>query len=203
MGWLYMPRSALGPHRSAKAYLDAQLTYERQEAGGGSRGLRVLASACVGNRVYYAAAEQITDGVAGDVFAIVCLVRWNPRDREGLIFGYKDMDETCGPCESGCPANILALLSPTDHPHALDWRQRCLATQRRRQCPLSDGMRIRLANPISFTDGYTGDEFVVERTGRRLRFRVPDRAARYCISGIRDRDWSVVAETKIHATIFA
>ena len=29
MGWLYMTRSGMGGHDSAKAYLDAQFTYER------------------------------------------------------------------------------------------------------------------------------------------------------------------------------
>lgn len=32
----------------------------------------------------------MTNGIGGDVFAIVCLVRWNPADKEGVIFGYKD-----------------------------------------------------------------------------------------------------------------
>src|SRR3546814_1917782 len=93
MGWLYMPRTSLGAHTSAKSYLDAQFTYERQLEDGSSKGLQVLASACPQNRVYYAAAQVITDGVAGEVFAIVCLVRWNPNDKEGMIFGYKDMEE--------------------------------------------------------------------------------------------------------------
>ena len=90
MGWLYMPRHSLGGHMSAKSYLDAQFTYDRPQEEGGSRGLKVLASACPGNRVYYAAAQVMTNGVGGEIFAIVCLVRWNPRDKEGMIFGYKD-----------------------------------------------------------------------------------------------------------------
>jgi hypothetical protein len=66
-----------GTHGTAKTYLDAQFTYERENEGG-SRGLRVLASSCPQNRVYYAAAQVMTNGVGGDVFAIVCLVQWNP-----------------------------------------------------------------------------------------------------------------------------
>lgn len=38
------------------------------------------------------------------IVGIVCLVRYNPRDREGYIFGYKDMEESMGPCESECPS---------------------------------------------------------------------------------------------------
>ena len=65
MGWLYMPRQSLGGHASAKSYLDAQFTHERPQEEGGSRGLKVLASACPGNRVYYAATQVMTNGVGG------------------------------------------------------------------------------------------------------------------------------------------
>ena len=45
MGWLTMTRMAMGGHETPKAYLDAQLTYERKAEGdtpfGGLRVLRV------------------------------------------------------------------------------------------------------------------------------------------------------------------
>src|SRR3546814_16727894 len=84
------------------------------------------------------------DGIPGIVFAVVCLVRWNPRSRDGHQFGYKDMSENMGPCEADCPAAILELLSPTDHEYALDWRARCRANLVLRARKLSDGDRIRL-----------------------------------------------------------
>ena len=59
MGWLYMHRDSMGGHATAKAYLDAQFTYAREQPDGGSRGFNVVASACVGNRVYYAAAQRM------------------------------------------------------------------------------------------------------------------------------------------------
>lgn len=90
MGWLFMPFTSMGGHKSAKSYLDAQLTYERTLDDGTTRGLRVLASSCPGNRTYYAAAQELVGGVPGSVFAVVCLVRWNPRSRDGHQFGYKD-----------------------------------------------------------------------------------------------------------------
>lgn len=90
MGWLYMNRHHMGGHATPKAYLDAQFTYSRALEGGGTQGMRVLESACVGNRVWYAAAQVIRDEQPGDVVAIVCLVRWNPKDKEGMHFGYKD-----------------------------------------------------------------------------------------------------------------
>lgn len=106
MGWTYMPLSSMGVTRTAKSYLAAQFTYENTTR----RGVRVLASSCVRNQVYYAAAVPRTAGVEEPVIAIVCLVRWKPRDKEGYVFGYKAMDETMGPCEAECPERILALL---------------------------------------------------------------------------------------------
>jgi hypothetical protein len=203
MGWLYMPRGAMGGHASAKAYLDAQFSYARVQEDGGSRGLKVLASACPGNRVYYAAAQVMTNRVGGAVFAIVCLVRWNPRDKEGLVFGYKDMDETMGPCEAECPARILELLTPTDSEHARAWRERCRANIARRARKLPDGARIRLAEPMRFTDGHEGQEFVVCKRGRRVVLRDPETGNRYRITRLMQRDWLIVPVTKIHRTIFA
>ena len=81
MGWLYM-RSLEG-HAAPKAYLDAQFTYARDTGRS-----RVLASSLVGRRTYYAAVEWIP-AASGEreVWGLICLVRYNPRDREGLVFG--------------------------------------------------------------------------------------------------------------------
>ncbi|ASY46837.1 MULTISPECIES: DUF6927 domain-containing protein [Sphingomonadaceae] len=203
MGWLYMPRQSLGGHASAKSYLDAQFTHERPQEEGGSRGLKVLASACPGNRVYYAATQVMTNGVGGEIFAIVCLVRWNPRDKEGMILGYKDMEESMGPCEDGCPAHILDLLTATDNKYALDWRERCRANLARRGRKLSDGDRIRLEAPVTFSDGHVGQEFVVSKRRRKLLLRDPTNGSFYRISRLMERAWSVVPVTKVHKTVFA
>jgi hypothetical protein len=203
MGWLYMPRSSMGGHASAKAYLDDQFTYERPQEDGSSQGLKVLASACPGNRVYYAAAQIMTNGRPGEVVAIVCLMRWNPRDKEGLVFGYKSMDETMGSCEAECPARILDLLTPTENHHAIEWRQRCRATIARRARKLSDGDRIRLPAPMTFTDGHVAQEFIVSKRGRRVVLHDPETGGAYRISRIMERAWSIVPVTRIHKTVFA
>lgn len=203
MGWLYMPRSSMGGNPSAKAYLDAQFTYERPLEDGSSHGLKVLASACPGNRVYYAATQVTTDGKPGEVFAIVCLVRWNPRDKEGFVFGYKDMEESMGPHEADCPARILDLLTSTDKEYALDWRQRCRANLERRARKLADGDRIRLPEPMKFTDGHVGQEFIVTKRGRKTVLRDPDTGGFYRISRLMQRAWAVVPVIKVHKTVFA
>lgn len=203
MGWLFMPQGALGHHRSAKSYLDDQFTYEHAQDEGGTRGLRVLASACPQNRTWYAAAQITQNGTGGDIVALVCLVKWNPRDKEGLVFGYKSMDETVGPYEAKCPGRILDLLTPTTHPNAIQWRERCRENLDRRRRVLADGDRIRLAETVTFTDGHEGCEFLIQKRGRRLVLRDPETKASYRISRLMERAWTIVPATRVHKTPFA
>ncbi|MDT7533106.1 hypothetical protein OVY48_06605 [Sphingobium sp. SA2] len=202
MGWLTMSRHAMGGHATAKAYLDDQFTYSR-DVEGGTAGLKVLASSCLQNRTYYAAAQVITNGVGGEVFAIICKVLWNPHSKTGEQFGYKDMSESMGPYEDNCPQNILDLLTPTQSEYALDWRRRCAENLKRRARKIEDGDRIKLAAAITFTDGHVGDEFIVQKRGRKLSFRDPEGHCRYRISRFMDLAWDVVPRTKVHKTLFA
>jgi hypothetical protein len=117
MGWLFMSKPVEGP----KAYLDRQLAYT-----GGAYAHRVLRSAFVGS-TYYAAVERasLADGSKIVWAAVILTKTCGPKDAPE--WGYKDMDETCGPCESHCPATILALLTETDSQWANEWRARCRA----------------------------------------------------------------------------
>jgi len=100
---------SLGRFHGPRAYLDNQFTYQRETVRS-----TVLRSALVRMRPYYAAVELLRPDKPREVFAVICLVRYNPRDAEGDVFGYKDMTEHMGPCEAECPAAILDLLTPTD-----------------------------------------------------------------------------------------
>jgi hypothetical protein len=126
MGWLY--QNTLDGHSSPKAYLDAQFTYSRT-----AQCARVLASAVVRGRVYYAAVELHRSGEEVQVIGIVCLINHDPLATDGMVFGYKDMDESVGPCESECPEASLDLLTPTDALYARAWRERCRANAVRRR----------------------------------------------------------------------
>ena len=174
MGWLFM--RDCGRFDGPRAYLDDQLTYVRDD-----HRLRVLRSALVGLRTYYAACERVTSEGERSVFAVVCLVRYNRRAADGMTFGYKDMDETVGPCEADCPAAILELLTPTDRPHALGWRARCranLATRARCSAKPTPrpGQTILFDTPLRLSNGLDVDRFEVVadgHNGRKLLFREP------------------------------
>ncbi len=189
MGWLYM--QSLRGHAGPRAYLDAQFTYERPEHRS-----RVLRSALVAMQTYYAALEIVRAGGEREVTALVCLVRYNPRDRDGYIFGYKDRDESMGPCESECPPAILDLLMPTERPYAVAWRERCrTAAARRASKPkLRSGQTIVFAEPITFSDGATFDRMVVvldPHRPRQVRFRPAEGPGLYRISHLDTRDYRV------------
>ena len=191
MGWLFM--QTLGGFSGPTAYLDHQFTSDRPE-----RRSRVLRSALVSMRTYYAAIELLRLNKPREVFAAVCLVKYNPRDREGYIFGYKDMDETMGPYESACPAAILDLLTPTDSESALQWRARCrMAAEERAGKPkLRSGQIVVFEAPMTFSDGVTLDRLEVvinPNRPRAVRFRAPGGRGLYRISCLNRRTFRVEA----------
>ena len=183
MGWLYM--ESLGGFAGPRQYLDAQFTYERP----GER-TRVLRSALVAMHTYYAAVEIVRASGERAVIALVCLVRYTPRGRDGHVFGYKDMDESVGPCEAACPAGILDLLTPTDSAYANDWheRDRAHAAWRAARPKLRDGQVVVFDPPVTFTDGacHARLRVVIDpRRPRAVRFRVTDGSGGlYRISGL-------------------
>lgn len=101
-----------------KKECDDLLTWEVKSAKGDTISRRVIKSVMVGS-VYYAAVKKNET----KVFAAV--IKTCGKGRDGTIWGYKAMDETMGPCEDKCPASILALLTYTNDPMAIEWRTRC------------------------------------------------------------------------------
>jgi len=214
-----MPLSSMHPHKTPKGYLDAQFTFEhtydaegkRIEAGSSpqlpegasTRGLRVIASSCLSNKVWYAAIAPVENGKTGSVFAAVVLVRWNPRASDGYVFAYKDMDETAGPFECECPERILRLLDPTENHAALVWRRRCIRNLMRESRKLEDGIQIRLPSKIRFTDGYEGDVFFIRKQGRKTTLALTaDGPPCYRIGNLARMNFTIVPQTRVHKTLF-
>lgn len=191
MGWLFM--QSLGEH-SPRSYLDNQFTVSRD-------GMRqtVLASALVAMKTYYAAVELACPGEEARIFAIVCLVKFNPRASDGYVFGYKDMSENMGPNEARCPASILDLLTPTDNEHAIDWRRRCRdaiavrAAQNARLSPKA-GQSIIFDPPLELSDGRTIGRFEVipNPRGRGVRYLIPGTSTTVRIPAVKQRNYSLI-----------
>lgn len=106
-----------------------------------SEKFEVLKSQMVGS-VYYGAIREIK---TGSVFASVILTKVSDGD-----FGYKAMDETCGPVYYDCPKSILELLSPIDSDWANEWRKKC---HERLSKPSLAKLPIGTKIKITYSDG--------------------------------------------------
>ena len=201
MGWLFM--RDLGGHSTPRAYLDNQFTYTRDD-----HRLTVLASSMVGS-TYYAAAERVESSGDRQVFAIVCLTKTSTGARDGCTFGYKDMTEHMGPCESECPASILDELTDIDSEYAKAWRDRCRANLVRRKLQNAKptprpGQTIVFDEPMRFSDGQERARFEVvpNPKGRTPLFRDPETRSICRIPAFKKRSYRLInpAVTPARAT---
>lgn len=96
-------------------------------------------------------------GTRGDLHPDYC--RW----------GYKDVDESMGPCEYGCPERLLAQ-STDQHDYAVSWREDCRAWNKREAArkkhvrALKRGDKFEYGGgrkPITFVSASTRPAFVV------------------------------------------
>ncbi len=157
MGWLFYTNRRVQTYSDEKAEVTRLCTFESD-----TRKTELVKACKVGSTWYAAAKVMNLDGspvedatyVADDdgsiTFAAIFLTRYD----EGR-WGYKDMEECAGPVESRAPLGLLALLSelkdPESYAHA--WRQRC-----RDWVAIPDydeGDRIKLAVPVTLSDGST------------------------------------------------
>ena len=157
MGWLFYTDHRVKSYADEKAKITRICTFETD-----TRKTEVIKCCKVGSTWYAAARVANLDGSPVDdrtyvtdtdgsiTFGAVILTRYD----DGC-WGYKDMEESAGPVESRAPLCLLDLLSelkdPDSYAHA--WRQRC-----RDWAAIPDyqeGDKIRLATPVTLTDGST------------------------------------------------
>ena len=127
MGWTVLSTKP----SSVRQYLCSQFTQGQ-----------VLDFAQVGLTEAYAAYQT----KAGDIVALV----WQLRYYSNGEFGYKDMDETSGPCQARCPERILDKLTATDSEWANLWRQRCRRYIEQTKT-VRPGVTIKFETPLSFS----------------------------------------------------
>src|SRR5690606_19359623 len=138
--------------------------------------------------VFYAACRNRKDP-KGTVWAMVCLISRKRSPDEYFNFTYKPMEETEGPYYHDAPERILDILSPTDHEYAVKWRERCRERlAKKKAIKVGVGDKIRFEHPISFTDGFKGQDFELVRYRKRgIIFRSLDNRRFYRVSGWRER----------------
>ena len=178
MGWLYRNE----PIDDPLAYLKAKYNYDCE-----THTLQTLDGARVRNTVYLAVRSTVKKTERSFVFAAVILI--SNTKKSG--FGYKDQDESMGPCECACPLRIIRLLSPiADLPHpgyTAEWRARVAAhhdqqrQSRQRRTSLSVGSIVKLPAATRFSGGITASDFRVAHYRRRTPiFEALDRPGFLC-----------------------
>jgi hypothetical protein len=160
MGWTFGPKPG-----DVAAALRRRLTWENDVSRTRCLDLALTLPAA------YAAVETV-DKASGEreVWAAVILLRYRRGTDDPYPFGTKELEESMGPVECGCPARILDQLTPTTNPNALAWRERCRRHQHRRRMP-KVGTRVRFEQPLRFNGGLTEQEFTVVEILNRGRAR--------------------------------
>ena len=133
---------------------------------------KVVDCAVVNLKTAYLAYEITRPDKPRQVVGIVCLLDYVPKD--WFNFGYKDVEESMGPCECDCPEKILKQLTSDDlnpiSDWASKWRQKCWQNieQKKARPSLKGGLLIRFERSISFQDGAKSDTFIVEDARKQI-----------------------------------
>lgn len=107
-----------------REFLDSLFTFQ------GRVQQRVISSAFVGGRTYYAACEW-RKGKVRKVYAMIVETTAHARRGAGTAtLGIRPMSEDDGPPQAQCPLSVLDALTATDSPEAQAWREECRAYHR-------------------------------------------------------------------------
>lgn len=176
MGWTFTSKGS----QTTKEFFEKEFNYVRDNGMSG----KIIRFSATWTTAYMAyeinTPATAVDPAKREVIAIVCLIRHVPNDPAGYTFGYKDMTENMGPCESRCPKTILDLLTPTTSEYALDWRKRCWArVNKRKAAPkVKKGDWVKFKDAITFRGGTVADtlQWVKGSTFKRYYdlFRLPN-----------------------------
>lgn len=128
MGWLY---SSAWPTKSSLIH---HLTREQKVGGENSTRWMKTVAKCVRGGTLYAVMEVTGDSLPDQRFLAVVLMK---KSEEG--WGYKDMEESCGPTDVTCPPSYFDLVGPPPNEYAREWRERCRARAAKRTQKVNNG----------------------------------------------------------------
>lgn len=131
----------------------------------------VLKSYMVGS-TYYAAVKRTkfaTENEPEDSLVFAAIVLTSVNNKDYYNFSYKDMDETVGPCQYGCPKSILDLLTPTKSKYANEWRERCYKVIEEKKNPNALG-NLPVGSEIKYTN-HNGEEVVLFKHSAAYQFK--------------------------------
>jgi hypothetical protein len=137
------------------------------------------------------AALRVENLVDGSYYTTALVILFKNSKKDG--FGYKDMDESVGPCEVDCPVEIMDMLTPIEQmpqhlktESAAEWRQRVAARRERRgaankaRASLEPGDVVVTPYPLSFGKRGEFSRFRLSYLRKRTPIFVPIDAEFYC-----------------------
>ncbi len=131
MGWLFT-------QGQSRRQLIEHLTADFEIA---DRKNRTFKRYCSGNTLF--AVHEIIRKDSGEIMRYIGVYLMQNDKKFG--WGYKDMDESFGPYQYGCPLSFFDLV-PDPGGYATAWRQRCREDHARRFQKLEVGQTVRLTN---------------------------------------------------------
>lgn len=166
MGWLFT-------HGATRRDIIDDLTRDQSKDGRVFRTLRK----CLRGNTMYALHES---GPEGETQKWLCVYMLQ---RDTIGWGYKDVDESMGPCHYDCPTSYIDEADEPPNEYARQWREECRkrAAARASRKPktgeswrLSNGRTYRIVSlrPLGGVDVETGRRYRVPR--KMLREKVAD-----------------------------
>ncbi len=181
MGWTYTNKPS---YISAKEYIEKNcLTWTSD-----THDYRVLDGGVKNFRTYYGAVEKVNKATgAREVFAVIFMLNFC---KDYHNFGYKDMDESCGPYQAECPERILKLLTPTTSQYAQQWRDACWANINKKAVAKTTKETIKVGTAIELY----GKSYVVNMLLGRRGFQVINSAGRaFRMKATQAKDAKIIA----------
>lgn len=185
MGWTFTSDYRGG---GVRAYLDRNFASENHAGK-----WEIVDSALVKMQRYYAAVrwtEKTKNRTV--VFAMITLVKYVPRAKDGCTLGWKEMSETMGVYHYDCPLRILNKLCPPENDQAAQWREAVKIYHARRRARPKPGDIVALPSALEFTDGSSEQRFETVRIGhRKIRYRGLSTGGLYNIPRIERFDFQI------------
>jgi hypothetical protein len=159
MGWLFSERWPTRRH------LQDHLLH--------SNGVTTHKHCWKGNNLWAVQSAQKSDGTTV-MFVALYLTAYHGKSLDG--WGYKDMDESAGPCKKNCPLSFIELVEAHEREHgygpigyAAGWRDEVRAYHARGKLVLTEGQKIKVF----------GNEYTVGERRRGGTYFIWDYTARY------------------------
>lgn len=155
MGWLYS--SSWDSATSVRNHVREQIT---------QCGHEIVKDATTKYGRNYWAAIKLKG--TNEITIVHCLFNGDKRDGYPC-WGYKDMDESAGPCEKDCPLSLLDLCTDPPPGFAVEWRAEVRAYHAKRIAQLQVSKAITVGSRVWLRHNHKLNPFVIRRIeGQKL-----------------------------------